>query len=101
MIRNWNVGVLGLALCGNFAIASEQIKIEPTRGEPLYSTNYIECHNEQVHWRGNKRVKDWDSLTVEIQRWQTFQGLRWSAYDIEMVARYLNALHFQFPSKDK
>jgi len=72
----------------------------PTRGELLYTTNCIACHNAQVHWRDKKLATDWTSLQSEIRRWQKFSGLGWSDDDIMKVARYLNALHYHYPTPD-
>jgi mono/diheme cytochrome c family protein len=40
-----------------------------SRGELLYNTNCVACHNEKMHWRGRKLVNDWDSLAEQVRRW--------------------------------
>ena len=84
-------------LSGNFADADTQPTPigDATRGELLYTTHCIACHNTQVHWREKKLVNDWTSLQSEIRRWQEISGLGWSKKDIEEVAQYLNALHYR------
>jgi mono/diheme cytochrome c family protein len=101
MTRYGKYGLLIFVLYGALAMAEDVIRIEPTRGELLYSTNCIGCHSEQVHWRDKRLVKDWDSLISEVQRWQDFSGRGWSGDDIEMVARYLNAIHYHYPAPDR
>ena len=54
--------VMLFVLFGSLADADTQPMRDPARGELLYSTHCIACHNEQVHWRDKKLVKDWISL---------------------------------------
>ncbi len=68
-----------------------------SRGELLYNTHCIACHNEQVHWRDKKIVRDWASLQTEVRHWQRVSGLRWNNEDVVAVTRYLNALHYHYP----
>ena len=82
-------------LFGNLADAGAQQVRDATRGELLYSTHCIACHNAQVHWREKKLVTDWTSLQSEVRRWQVISGLGWSKEDIAEVARYLNDLHYR------
>ena len=72
---------------------------DPGRGELLYATHCDACHNVQVHWRDKQAVSDWKSLEFEVRRWQGVAGLGWSDADIGEVSRYLNALHYHFPSR--
>ncbi|MEF8714950.1 MAG: hypothetical protein V5B39_15620 [Accumulibacter sp.] len=66
-----------------------------SRGELLYSTHCIACHNEQVHWRDRKRVTDWPGLRSEVRRWGEIMSLRWNREDIDEVARYLQAVYYR------
>lgn len=70
----------------------------PSRGELLYATHCIGCHNEQIHWRARKLARDWPSLRGEVDRWQRQAQLRWSEADIEEVTRYLGEAVYEFPS---
>lgn len=86
-------------LCGSFASATEvgaQALRNPGRGELLYSTHCIACHDTQVHWRQKSVVTDWNSLQMEVRRWQDASGLGWSDQDIADVTRYLNARHYDY-----
>lgn len=67
-----------------------------SRGELLYNTNCVACHNEKMHWRGRKLVNDWDSLEEQVRRWQQASSLGWRDQDIMEVARYLNDRFYGF-----
>jgi mono/diheme cytochrome c family protein len=89
-----------LMVCmGNLAYA--QPKVDSARGELLYSTHCIACHNAQVHWRDKKIAKDWNGLKVQVRQWQSIQGLVWRNEDILDVARFLNARYYNFPELDQ
>jgi mono/diheme cytochrome c family protein len=97
MLRRSILAVL-LVLFVNLADADALPVRDATRGELLYSTHCIACHSSQVHWREKKLVTDWTSLQSQVRRWQEVSGLGWSNEDIAEVARYLNALHYRYPS---
>jgi mono/diheme cytochrome c family protein len=99
MLRRSMLAVL-FALFGNLADANAQPMRDATRGELLYSTHCIFCHSAQVHWREKKLVTDWTSLQSQVRHWQGVSGLGWSNEDIAEVARYLNALHYRYPTPD-
>jgi mono/diheme cytochrome c family protein len=82
-------GALVLA-CSTFANAQ-------TRGELLYTTHCVSCHTAQVHWRAKKQATDWDSLTLQVRRWQGNAGLQWPEADVNEVSRYLNEAFYRFP----
>jgi mono/diheme cytochrome c family protein len=89
-----------LVLSGDFAAADERPVRDAGRGELLYSTYCVACHDTQVHWREKKLVTDWKSLQTEVSRWQGIAGLAWTDDDVAAVARYLNALHYRYPVSD-
>jgi len=99
MIRHWISGLL--VLYGSLAIAADPVRIEPSRGELLYSTHCIACHTEQVHWREKKLATNWTSLVAEVRRWQDIDKLGWSRDDIRQVAIYLNTLHYRYRLTNK
>jgi mono/diheme cytochrome c family protein len=68
-----------------------------SRGELLYSTHCIECHTVQMHWRALRLARDWDSLKVQVRRWQGEARLNWTEEDVDAVARHLNDTIYQFP----
>ncbi len=99
MLRKSILAVL-LILAGNFAAADERPVRDVGRGELLYSTHCVACHDTQVHWREKKLVTDWRSLQAEVSRWQEISGLGWGDEVVAVVARYLNALHYRYPAPD-
>jgi len=99
MKRYW-IGSL-LAAYGCVALAGTPLKSAPSRGELLYNTHCVACHNEQVHWRAKKLVTDVNSLFAEVDRWQANDKLEWSRDDIAQVSGYLNRLHYHFRARAK
>ncbi|WP_431513245.1 cytochrome C [Variovorax sp. DAIF25] len=67
-----------------------------SRGELLYDTNCVACHNEKMHWRAAKQAYDWNSLQAQVQRWQQAAALGWRDEDIVEVTRYLNDRFYGF-----
>ncbi len=67
-----------------------------SRGELLYATHCVTCHNEQMHWRVEKQATDWTSLKLQVRRWQGNASLGWGEADVVEVARYLNARFYRF-----
>lgn len=84
-------------LIGSIGVAGAQPMRDPQRGELLYSTHCIACHNTKIHWRDQKLSKDFKSLSAQVDRWQKLAGLGWDSHDITAVARYLNVLYYHYP----
>ncbi|HNC51487.1 MAG TPA: hypothetical protein PLO14_04515 [Accumulibacter sp.] len=90
------IAFAGTALvCGTVLAAIDVPPPATTRGELLYSTHCMACHDANVHWRDRKAVTDTRSLRREVRRWQEFAGLGWSSEDIDEVAQYLRMLHYR------
>jgi mono/diheme cytochrome c family protein len=70
---------------------------EESRGGLLYTTHCIACHTTQMHWRVNRSAYDWQSLQLQVRRWQGNAGLQWGDADISEVSRYLNDAIYQYP----
>lgn len=83
---------LGLLL-GVVSAASAQ-----SRGELLYNTHCVACHNTQMHWRDKRQVVDWASLRAQVRLWQATGLLAWDETDIDLVARYLNDTYYRYPN---
>lgn len=96
MVEKWLV-FLVVVLWGLAGPVLARTKTDALRGEMLYSTHCIGCHNAQLHWRDKKAAKNWASLKAEVERWQKTSGLGWREEDVNDVARYLNALYYRFP----
>lgn len=99
MIRRSLLTVLVL-LYGSLAVADEQRTYDAGRGELLYSTHCVGCHNSQVHWRDKKLATDWSHLLAEVRHWEGFTQLGWAEDDVIAVARYLNTMHYHYPHSD-
>ena len=85
------------ALAAISAFAHSQAPPVATRGELLYTTHCVTCHTTQMHWRNDRKANDWDSLKVNVRRWQGNAGLQWGDADIAEVARHLNDTIYHFP----
>ncbi len=90
----WPISTLLGVLVGGFIAASPALA--QSRGELLYSTHCISCHNQQMHWRDQRAANDWSSLQVQVRRWQGAASLGWAEADILEVSRYLNATIYRF-----
>ena len=80
------------------ALSHSQVPPAQTRGGLLYNTHCVSCHTTQMHWRHNKQAIDWDSLKVQVRRWQGNAGLQWGDADIDEVSRYLNETIYRYPT---
>ncbi len=67
------------------------------RGELLYNTHCVGCHNSQMHWRDKRQVVDWPSLRAQVRLWQATGLLAWDESDIDQVTRYLNDTYYRYP----
>ena len=85
--------LLGVLVAGFIAATPA---LAQSRGELLYSTHCISCHNQQMHWRDQRAATDWSSLQVQVRRWQSAASLGWAEADILEVARFLNATIYRF-----
>ena len=88
-----------LALAGLAGFASPGAWAQ-SRGELLYATHCIACHNSQVHWRDKRLATDWVSLKAQVRRWQGAAQLGWSGDGILEVARHLNERIYHYPQTD-
>ena len=98
--RTLNASRTALALVGvwlsSMAAVSAQTSPSATRGELLYATHCVGCHDTEVHWRDRRLAKDWASLQAQVRRWQANASLRWSDDEIRDVTRYLNGRYYHF-----
>ena len=86
-----------LAGASGSALAQPAPAPSQSRGELLYNTHCITCHTTQMHWRNNRLAYDWDTLTLQVRRWQGNAGLEWGDADIAEVARHLNDTIYHLP----
>jgi hypothetical protein len=84
-----------LALAATASLHAQTVA--PTRGQLLYSNHCGECHSTQMHWREQRLARDWETLKIQVRRFQGIARLDWSDDDIEAVARHLNDSIYRFP----
>lgn len=92
------LSVATLASAG--AASQSQPSLAPARGELLYQSHCVTCHTTEMHWRNNKQAVDWNSLKVQVRRWQGNAGLMWDEADIVEVSRYLNDTIYRYRRTD-
>jgi mono/diheme cytochrome c family protein len=90
-----NAVIAVLALSHGALVQAQAPAQSQSRGEMLYSTHCIACHTTEIHWRDKSLVTDWNTLKVQVKRWQGVAMLGWSEADILEVARYLNQIHYR------
>jgi mono/diheme cytochrome c family protein len=90
------VTLLGGALVAASAGASAQ---DPGRGELLYQTSCIACHDSVVHIRSDRRALSPEQLRAQVVRWAGIARPEWSDEDIADVVRYLDTTYYKFPPK--
>jgi hypothetical protein len=93
MNSTWRMAI-GLSLCA-LALAGRAQNV--SRGEMLYANHCIACHSAQMHWRDQRAATDWDSLKLQVRRWQQAALLGWDDSDVVEVTRYLNERIYRFP----
>lgn len=89
--------VCAMAILLAAAPSQAQTASPPSRGQLLYATHCVACHDTQKHWRDNRVVRDWDSLVAQVRNWQGAQRLQWNDADIVEVARHLNERFYKLP----
>jgi mono/diheme cytochrome c family protein len=97
MIRSKQLAFALCLFCGMHTLAHAQLNNTGPRGELLYATHCSACHASEIHWRKQRLVTDWNSLIAQVRKWQASIGQIWSDDEIVDVARYLNALYYDFP----
>ncbi|MGA7594336.1 MAG: hypothetical protein WCA64_03990 [Gallionella sp.] len=101
-MTNKMVGTMLLACLGIPVMASARPETAGiSRGELLYTTHCIACHNEKIHWRDRKVAGDWAGLISQVRHWQHISGLDWHEDDIVLVAHFLNVRIYHYPEQAK
>jgi hypothetical protein len=93
---------LGVAVCATAILlvappSRAQTAPAPSRGQLLYATHCVACHDTHKHWRDQRVVRDWAGLLGQVRHWQRTEHLQWDDTDIEEVARYLNDRFYKLP----
>lgn len=79
--------------------ASEKTAVkEPakTRGQLLYETHCIACHESSLHIRERRKAKNIAEINQWVSRWVGYQKLNWGVEDIQEVVNYLNRQFYQY-----
>ncbi len=92
--------LLTLALAAVSQAATAQATATPTRGQLLYETHCVACHDKQVFWRQARKANNWKALVAQVRHWQSVEKLRWTEDDITQVARHLNDTIYRYPLSD-
>jgi len=93
---------LSVAVCATaILLAASPLRAQTasalSRGQLLYATHCVACHDTQKHWRDQRVVRDWAGLVGQVRHWQGTEHLQWDDADIEEVARYLNDRFYKLP----
>ena len=97
-MTHWTSTLCAGAIIALASGASQAQSAAPaTRGQLLYNTHCVACHDTQVHWRTNKLADSWTQLRKQVRRWQGVANLQWSEEDITLVARFLNDTIYDYP----
>lgn len=84
---------------GTVSADSRQLKssnIDKPRGQLLYETHCIACHDNSVHNRNPRKADSVGKIKYWVTRWSTELKLNWSSSDIDEVAKYLNSKYYKF-----
>ena len=76
-----------------------QSAVPVSRGQLLYNTHCVACHDMQVHWRATSLATNWTSLLKQVRRWQGVANLQWSEEDVTLVAHDLNDTIYDYPAE--
>ena len=68
-------------------------KPKKSRGQLLYETHCIACHESGLHIRERRKAKTIADVNQSVARWVNYQKLGWGYDDTQQVADYLNQ-HF-------
>lgn len=79
-----------------FATTLPSIAADSARGQQLFETHCIKCHDTGIYKRAQPKVRSWPALLNEVRQWQTEGGQRWSVEEIDDVAAYLNKRFYKF-----
>jgi mono/diheme cytochrome c family protein len=97
--RQAAAALVALAFCSGAGAAPDPAaNPAPTRGQLLYDTHCIACHNAQIHWRDQRLASDWASLREQVRQWQARARLAWPEADIVEVTRHLNDTIYRLPT---
>lgn len=78
---------------------SAVIAEEASRGQLLYENHCKKCHENDVHFRENRKAKDIIDINKWVIRWQYDQKLNWEYSTIQEVTQYINRSFYKFSER--
>jgi mono/diheme cytochrome c family protein len=73
---------------------------DAARGQLIYETRCIACHDRSVHARNPRSARSCEEIRDQVERWSLQSGSGWSREEIEDVTAYLNQRYYHFPVRD-
>ena len=96
-MRTSRAALLALATAAAGAALAQTGEASAARGALLYENHCGACQSEKMHWRAQRRARDWDTLRDQVRQWQAAAHLEWTPEDIEAVTRHLNDSIYHYP----
>ena len=86
-----------LVALGSALFSAPLAAADAERGGRLYETRCKACHSDSAHSRSARKVKTFDEIRAQVERWTAQVGGNWEPGDIDDVALYLNQRYYRFP----
>lgn len=67
------------------------------RGQMLYETQCVLCHNSLLHLRNPSKARSYEDVRDQVARWSRVAGTEWTYEEIDDVTDYLNAFFYRYP----
>ena len=87
-----------LGLC---TLTGAQAAGDAVRGQMLYETRCLACHERSVHQKSARKAKSFEGVRAQVLRWSAEVGGLWSADEIDDVTLYLNERYYRYPCPEK
>ncbi|MEZ5542808.1 MAG: cytochrome c [Pseudomonadota bacterium] len=85
--------VLAAVLAGATPLASAA---DINRGQELQQENCMNCHDDGVYTRDNRKIGSLSALETQVRRCELTLGLQWFDEDVADVVAYLNDAFYKF-----
>jgi len=87
---------MGALLAGAVAAGAFAQSPNALRGQRLYETSCLSCHEESVHGRRNRAARSIAEIRSYVSRWSKVANAPWGPEEIDDVAIYLNERYYRF-----
>ena len=84
-----------------FGLAVSVSASAQTPAQTTHDTYCIMCHGTEVYTRKSRIANDYDSLWVQVDRWQSNVSLNWTSTQIDMMATWLATRYYGFSCPDE